>query len=86
MNETIPGADPEGPAASPGTPGAFEGADGERYIVGVTPQGRPTDTRDDDIPCADFDTEDGFAVWITDPAENEDGKRTDLTTAACASR
>jgi hypothetical protein len=80
---TIPAADPEGPAESLEFSGAFEGTDGEQFTVHVTPEGNPTDTHDYQITCADFDTEDRFSVWILNPETNEEGKRTDITVAFC---
>lgn len=82
--KTIPAADPEGPAETLEIPNAFEGADGEQFIVEVTPEGHQTDTHDYKITCVDFDTKDTFSVWIMNPEKNEEGKRTDLTVAYCS--
>jgi hypothetical protein len=82
--KTIPAADPDGPAETLEIPNAFVGADGEQFIVEVTPESQQTDTHDYKITCVDFDTKDTFSVWIMNPETNEEGKRTDLTSAYCS--
>lgn len=83
---TLPAADPEGPAETLEIPGAFEGVDGERFTVDVTPEGQPTDTYDYKITCADFNSEDTFSVWVLNPETSEGGKRTHFTIAHCSGK
>lgn len=82
--KSIPGAKPEGPAETVEISSAFEGRDGERFTVHVTPAGQPTDTHDYKITCADFDTKDTLSVWVMNPETTDEGKRTDITVAYCS--
>lgn len=79
-------ATPEGEAEILKIPDAFEGTDGEQFTVAVTPAGRPTDTYDYEVTCADADTQDVFSVWILNPESSERGERTSFTVAWCGGR